>query len=61
MSLRAAGRVSQIEVDLPPGAYLVEFRFGDTPARSVGAAVSLASLLLAGGLFAVGRRRNQKP
>lgn len=61
VSLRAAGRVSQIEVDLPPGAYLVEFRFGDTPARSVGAAVSLASLLLAGGLFAVGRRRNPKP
>ncbi len=56
--LRAAGRLSQIEVDLPPGAHLVEFHFGGTRARSAGVALSLASLLLAGGLCALRRRRN---
>ena len=56
--LRAAGPLSQIEVELPSGVSQVELRFGSTMGRSAGAALSLAALLIAVGLGFATRRRD---
>jgi hypothetical protein len=46
-----------IAVDVPAGEHTLAIRFGTTPARTAGAAISLASLLIAVALLIFGGRR----
>ena len=49
-----AGYAGTIEADVPPGRHVVEVRFGTTPARRVGGAVSAGALLLVAGWSGLG-------
>ena len=50
-----------ITVDVPPGEHRVLLRWGDTPVRTVGKAVTLACLVLALALTIINPRRRLHP
>jgi hypothetical protein len=56
-ALRPETRYGLITVDIPPGEHHVLLRWGDTPLRRVGKALTLASLVLAAALLVPWRRR----
>jgi hypothetical protein len=56
-ALRPETRYGLITVDIPPGEHHVLLRWGDTPLRRVGKALTLASLVLALALLVPWRRR----
>ena len=62
-ALRAEGRYGLLTVDVPPGEHRVLLRWGDTPVRLAGKALTLGSLALALVLIAlplIRRRRAQQ-
>ncbi|MGH2543768.1 MAG: 6-pyruvoyl-tetrahydropterin synthase-related protein [Ardenticatenaceae bacterium] len=51
------GPLGLMQVEVPAGAHLLAFRFGDPPLRRAANLVSLGSLLILGALVAVGSRQ----
>ena len=56
--LRAETVYGLLTVDIPPGSRHVLLRWGDTPLRAAGKALTLASLLLAIALLALTQRNH---
>jgi hypothetical protein len=56
-ALRPETQYGLITVDIPPGEHHVLLRWGDTPLRRVGKALTLASLALALALLVPWRRK----
>lgn len=59
-ALRPEGPYGLLTVDVPPGEHHVLLRWGDTPARAAGKAITVACLLLAVGLMVWQRPRAWK-